>query len=68
MPSTGAKYSEAEALLPDDLKPIYKKLVEQYEFLTILHFGNGYVAYKVLADLVLAGWRDSGQPQPNSKI
>ena len=55
MPITSEKYREAAATLPEDLKPIYRNLVEDYEYITQLHYGRGYVAYQVLADLVRAG-------------
>jgi hypothetical protein len=68
MPPTSDKYKEAEASLPAELQPIFHRLVEEYEYLTSLHFGRGYVAYKVLADLVLAGWRPSAEPHPGSRL
>jgi hypothetical protein len=68
MPVTSAKYKEAEAILPDDLKPVFKRFVEEYEYLTMTHFGRGYVAYLVLADLVLAGWRPSAERAPGSRL
>jgi hypothetical protein len=68
MPVTSEKYKEAELTLPDDLKPIFRRLVEEYEYLTQLQFGRGYVAYIVLADLVLSGWRPTGEARANSKL
>jgi len=68
MPLDTPKCKEAEAMLPEELKGIFRRLVEEYEFLTHVHFGRGYVAYKVLADLVLAGWRPSGPSHPDSRI
>jgi hypothetical protein len=68
MPVTSQKYKEAEAMLPDDLKAILKRFVEEYEYLTMTHYGRGYVAYKVLADLVLAGWRPSATRMPGSRL
>jgi hypothetical protein len=68
MPLTGLKYQEAEARLPDELKPMLRELVKQYEYLTTLHYGRGYVAYQVLADLILAGWRQTEPSHPKSKI
>jgi hypothetical protein len=35
---------------------------EEYAFLTHTRYGRGYVAYDVLADLVLAGWRPQCRP------
>jgi len=68
MPVTSDEYKEAEATLPEDLKPVFKWSVEEYEYLTMTHFGRGYVAYRVLADLVLAGWRPSAERMPGSRL
>jgi hypothetical protein len=68
MPVTSEKFQEAALVLPDDLKPVFHRFVEEYEFLTSRHYGRGYVAYKVLADLVLAGWRPSDAPRPGSPL
>ena len=68
MPTTSPKFQEAEGRLPDDLKESYRRLVKEYEFLTSLHYGRGYVAYQVIADLILAGWRPTGKPHPDSRI
>jgi len=55
------KFLAARDRLPDDLKPVYEQFVDEYHFQTIRRFGRGYVAYQVLADLVLMGWRPSGE-------
>ena len=68
MPVDSPKCKEAEEKLPSDLIPIYHKMVEEYEYITHLKYGRGYVAYEVLADMVLAGWRPSGEPHESSKI
>ena len=68
MPVTSDKYKEAEATLPEDLKPVYRRFVEDYEYITHIYYGRGYVAYKVMAELVLAGWRPSAEPSPGSKL
>ena len=62
MPLNSPKYHEAEARLPEDLKPVMRRLTQEYEYLTTLHYGRGYVAYPVLADLVIAGWRPTDEP------
>ncbi len=62
------KSQAAENRLPEELRPIYRQLVEQYAFVTNLRYGHGYVAYDVLADLVLAGWRASAEAHPDSKV
>ena len=68
MPVTSEKYKEAEQGLPPDLRPTYRRLVEEYEYLTTLHYGRGYVAYKVLADLILAAWRPSESRHSDSRL
>jgi len=68
MPATSENYKEAEAILPDDLKLVFELFVEEYEYLTMTHFGRGYVAHRVLADLVLAGWRPSAERMPGSRL
>ena len=62
------KSQAAESRLPDKLKPIYRELVEQYSFVTHIRYGRGYVAYEVLADLILAGWRPSAPTHPDSPL
>lgn len=68
MPITSDKYKEVEAALGEDARPVFRRLVEEYEYLTQLHFGRGYVAYGVLADLVRAGWRPTADPTPDSRL
>jgi len=57
-----SKRDEARISLSDELKPIFDELVEDYKFATTTRFGQGYVAYIVLADLIRVGWRHSAQP------
>lgn len=68
MPISSPKYREAETLLPEELKPVYRQLVEEYEYLTTVNYGRGYVAYRVLAELVLAGWRPSDAKRSESDV
>ncbi len=64
MPTDSAKFREAEARLPQELQSVYRQMVQDYEFLTHVRYGRGYVAYEVLAEMVLAGWRPSGDMHP----
>lgn len=68
MSNQSAKSLAAEARLPNELKPTYRRLVDEYAYLTHMRYGRGYVAYEVIADLVLAGWRPSAEPHPDSRV
>jgi hypothetical protein len=59
------KHEEARSTLPEDLKPVFDELVEDYKFATVKRFGTGYVAYIVLAELVRVGWRHTANPLPD---
>lgn len=56
------QHDEARNSLPDELAPIFDELVEDNRFATISRYGQGYVAYIVLADLVRVGWRHVAEP------
>ncbi|MCK4546368.1 MAG: hypothetical protein KAW17_02910 [Candidatus Eisenbacteria sp.] len=51
-----AKFVEARNSLPENLRGIHDRLVDEYHFATIQKYGAGYVAYPVLAKLVGSGW------------
>ena len=55
------------ASLPDELKPVFDELVEDYKFATTKRYRQGYVAYIVLADLVRVGWRHTAKPLPDDE-
>lgn len=52
-----AKHEQARNALPDELKPAFDDLVNDYRFAATKHHGKGYISYMVLADLIRAGWR-----------
>lgn len=56
------KHEQARNSLPEGLQPIFDELVEDYRFATFRRYGNGYVAYMVLADLIRVGWRHTAEP------
>jgi hypothetical protein len=60
------KYLEARESLPDDLRPVYDRLVAEYSFQTEVLYGQGYVAYRVLAALVRDGWRPAATSTPTA--
>lgn len=56
------KQDQARNSLPEELRPVFDELVADYRFATIQRFGQGYVAYIVLADLIRVGWRHTSAP------
>ena len=62
------KAAAGAARMPEELRPVYWRMVEEYAFLTQSRYGRGYVAYDILADMVLAGWRPSAEAHPDSKL
>ena len=51
------KFLQARESLPEDLRPIYDRMVEDYSFYALKHYGREWVAYMVIAELVENGWR-----------
>lgn len=51
------KFLEAKESLPEELRPIYERMVEEYAFHALKLYGRGWVAYQVIARLVEEGWR-----------
>ena len=68
MSGESPKSKQAEDRLPEELRPIYKRMVDEYSFLTKTRYGRGYVAYEVIADMILAGWRPSAESHKDSKV
>lgn len=68
MPVESQKSKSVEAKLPAELRQVYRRMVREYEFITYLRYGRGYVAYEVLAKMVLAGWRPSAEPHATSEL
>jgi len=68
MVNQSPKYLEARESLPEDLRPVYDRLVGEYSFHTEVSYGRGYVAYKVLAALVREGWRPPDGEGPTNEL
>jgi hypothetical protein len=56
------KYEQARSSLPEDLRPVFDAFVEDYKFAGTIHHGAPFVSYIILAEMVTAGWRPSGEP------
>lgn len=56
LPKTAAYLEEREKLSPD-LRDTFDLLVTNYRYYAFVHHLRPFVSYKVLADLVRAGWK-----------
>lgn len=56
------KHQLAYDTLPDELKPVFAELVEDYRFAATKHHGSPFVSYIVLAEMVKMGWRHGAEP------
>lgn len=68
MPVESEKSQAVENGLPEELRPVYRRMVQEYEFFTQIRYGRGYVAYEVLGQMVLSGWRPSAEPHADSQL
>jgi hypothetical protein len=59
-PKSASFFAEREKL-PPELRPIYDGLVDSYRFHATMHHNHPFVSYKVLASLVLDGWRQDAE-------
>lgn len=50
-------YIEAEAKLPTTLRPIFEQMIDDYRFAALKHHGSKFYSPKVIAELILMGWR-----------
>ena len=48
---------EARSSLPEDLRPVFDQLVEEYRYHSTVIHGKPFVSFAVLAALVKDGWR-----------
>lgn len=61
-PKRTEKHESARSSLPDDLVPVFDQFVEDYKFAATIHHGRPFISHAVLAELVKAGWRLTGEP------
>lgn len=54
------KQEQARQSLPEDLRSFYDAMVADYRFAALQRHGSPFVSYMVIADLIRAGWRPSG--------
>jgi hypothetical protein len=60
--SKTAAYLAGRDKLPEELWSDYDSLVKWYRFYATIHQAHPFVNYRILADLVRAGWRLSAEP------
>ncbi len=56
------KHEAARSSLPDELRPIFDQFVDDYKFAGTVHHGSPFISYIILAEMVKAGWRLTGEP------
>lgn len=56
------KHEQARKSLPEELVQVFDQFVEDYKFAGTIHHGSPFVSYVILAEMVKAGWRPSGEP------
>ncbi len=54
---------KAKQKLPKELRDVFKQMVDEYAYHALQLCGRNWVAYDVIAELVLSGWRP---PDPAS--
>ena len=50
-------YLEAERMVPRESRRLLEQLVAEYRFASLKHHGRMFASPKVIAELILMGWR-----------
>lgn len=58
-------YLEAQAKLPSELHSMFEQMVAEYQFASLKQHGQKFASPKVIAELMLMGWRTV--PLPKSR-
>jgi hypothetical protein len=61
LPTSSAFITEREKL-PEELWRVFDDLVLQYRYSALMHYSRPFVSYRILSDIVMAGWRRSAKP------
>lgn len=56
------KHEKARNSLPEELKPVFDELVGYYMCAATIHHRSPFVSHIILAEMVRAGWRQTGEP------
>jgi hypothetical protein len=55
-------YITAKNMLPPELHPVLDEFITDYRFAALKHHGQEWASARVLAELILMGWRCSMGP------
>jgi hypothetical protein len=58
-------YLEAKKMLPAVLHSTFDDMLMEYRFASLKHHRQEFASPKVIAELILMGWRTSAQPIEN---
>ena len=56
------KKEEARKELPEELRPLFDRLVAEYQYHCMVRYGRPFVSYAVLSDLIRDGWQPTHKP------
>jgi hypothetical protein len=65
MPKETPTYVRARNMLPPELHAAFDELLADYRFSALKHHGKEWASPKVLAELLLMGWRNLAPPPTN---
>jgi len=66
-PKQTSIYLEAQAKLPPELHSTFEHMVAEYQFASLKHHGRKFASPKVIAELMLMGWRSVPLPKSLGK-
>lgn len=55
---------QAREMLSTDLHPLLDQMIEEYRFAAFKHHGGRFVSPRVIAELILMGWRPTADVPP----
>jgi hypothetical protein len=61
-------YPDARKMLPPEFHPILDEFLADYRFAALKHHGREWASPRVLAELILMGWRYSGSEHPTKSV
>jgi hypothetical protein len=61
-------YVGAKSMLPPELHAIFDELITDYRFAALKHHGREWISPKVIAELVLMGWRFTTPALPPTRV